>query len=142
MSDNALIGYLGVLYISDDGGASYAAFTEIKDFKPARTRKTVDSTSHADAGEESYKLTTKGWTASADVLYVPGDPAQAKLSAAFNGGTKLKLRFDPNGTATGKPRFSGDAYIETITGPDNPVEGVIVQTVTFKGTGALTEGVQ
>lgn len=142
MSDNALAGYLGQVFISDDGGANYVAVGEMTDFKPTRARKTVDSTSHSDVGNESFKSTTKSWSATLDMLYVLGDAAQGKLSAAFQGATKLKWRFDPNGTAAGKPRFSGDGIIESIAGPDSPTADLVKLAVTIKGSGDLTEGTQ
>jgi hypothetical protein len=141
VSTQALPGYTGIVYVSDDGGSTYVALGELKDAELTVQTEMMDATSHASAGFKEVVPGLQSWTATAGTLYISADVAQDKIDAALSGKTKLKFRFDPEGTSTGKDRYSGDGYISNwkMGTPNNDLN---VRSLDITGTGALVKSAQ
>ena len=55
-----------------------------------------------------------------------------------NVGDEVAFEVYPNGNAAGKVKYSGKAIIESVSVPSE-VNGKIMQSLSFKGNGALTK---
>jgi predicted secreted protein len=137
----SVAGYNGVLSISPDGGTTYHVFGEVTDVSLKFTLKTLDATSHSSAGHEEFIPGNDGWTGTAKGLSVVADAGQTDIAAALAGKTKLKFRFDPYGTAVGKPRREGFGFITDFQ-EDQPNTNLVAINVSIQGTGALTFSTQ
>jgi predicted secreted protein len=137
----SIAGYNGVLFVSPDSGTTWHAVGELKDVQFKRTAKMLDATTHASAGDEDFIPGNRGWTATASYLAVYSDAGQTDIAAALTPGTKLKARFDPVGTAVGKPRREGFCFIEDFT-EKAPTSDIVAVDITLRGAGALTLSTQ
>ena len=141
MPTQAIAGYTGKVYISDDAGANYYEIGELRDVTLHLKGAMLDASSHSSAGWEDTVPGLKSWSASFGNLFVSTDTAQDKLKAAILAGTKLKFRFDPEGTASGKERFSGDGYLESLDYA-MPTNDLVAVSGSIKGAGALANANQ
>lgn len=101
----------------------------------------VDASDH-DSGEWGETMnTTKKWVIDVTALYNDGDPIQESLYDAEIANTIIPIELRPNGTATGRKKFSGNAKVKgwKQTGPQEGPQGL---TFTLSGQGPLTRGVQ
>jgi hypothetical protein len=137
----AIPGYSGRAYLSDDGGSNYVEVGELRDVELTIQTEMMDATSHASAGSKEVIPGIQSWTATAGALYVSSDSAQDKIDAAVTGKTKLKFRFDPEGTAVTKERFAGDGYISNWK-LGNPNNDLAARNIDIVGTGALVKSTQ
>lgn len=141
MTTQAIAGYIGKFYISDDGGSNYYELGETKNATLTKEADMGDATSHASGGWKENVPLNKGFSISADALYISADVAQDKVRAALQNGTKLLFRLDPEGTSTGKERWSGAGYMKSWKIED-PTSDLAAVGIEITGTGALTESVQ
>jgi predicted secreted protein len=141
MSTQSIAGYNGVFSVSPDGGTTWTAVGELQDVTLKLATKMLDATSHASAGNEEYTPGNTNWTATVQALAIFADVAQAAITAALTPKTKLYFRFDPAGTATGKPRRQGYGYIEDWEEKEPNAELETVN-LTIRGTGILAFSTQ
>jgi hypothetical protein len=134
-------GYEGVGYISPDGGTTWVPIIEMKDVTLKRTTKMLDATSHSSGGHEDYIPGVDGWTATIGALTVFSDASYADFEAAYAAKTKLRFRFDPAGTATGKPRYEGDGILEDLENKLPNLE-LVEHTATIRGKNTLAFSTQ
>jgi hypothetical protein len=66
----------------------------------------------------------------------PADAGQADIIAALSPKTKLKFRWRPFGTGSGKAQRVGFGYIESWE-ESAPTSGLVAINLSIKGTGAL-----
>jgi predicted secreted protein len=137
----AIAGYIGKVYVSDDGGSTYVEVGETRDVKFNNQQGMFDATSHGSGGNKEVIPGIRDWSATIGALYVSSDVAQDKLASAVAAGTKLKFRFDPEGTATGKERFAGDGYLTNFE-LSYPNADLITENVQITGSGALVKSTQ
>lgn len=130
-------GYSGRVYVSTDG----AAFTEIAqlenvDLNIMADFKAADNHATARAGWKRKKPGLLDWTASASTLRATDDAGNQAILDALINRTPLMFRFDPEDTAVGKPRYSGQAYIKgwKESSPTSDFEKI---NVDFEGDGPL-----
>jgi predicted secreted protein len=137
----AIAGYNGALQISPDGGTTWHVFGELTDAETNFQQDMLDATSHTSAGHKEFVPGNDEWTATAKGLSVVADVGQLDLANALSGKTKLKLRIDPYGTAVGKPRREGFAFISNWK-EAQPNTNLVAVDITFRGTGVLTFSTQ
>jgi len=137
----AIAGYNGVGYISPDGGTTWIPIIEMKDVTLKRTTKMLDATSHSSGGHEDYIPGVDGWTATVGALSVFSDASFAAFEAAYAAKSTLKYRFDPAGTATGKPRYQGDGVLEDLE-EKLPNLDLVEFTATIRGKQTLVYSTQ
>lgn len=141
MSTSAIAGYNARVYISDDSNATNPEIAELTGIKLDIASQMEDATSHASAGWKENVPVLNSWKASFDALKISSDTAQTKLRNAILNKTKLNFRFDSDGTATGKERYSGSGFIDSWAF-DGPTATLLKITGSITGTGALTEAAQ
>jgi hypothetical protein len=141
MATQSIAGYNGLFYVSPDGGTTWHLIGELTDVKAKITTKMEDATSHSSGGLGEFIPGNTTWTGTATVLSVFADVGQAAIAAALSPKTKLKFRFDPVGTAVGKPRREGFGYVSDFE-ETAPNSGLVGATITIQGTGALVISTQ
>lgn len=141
MATNAIAGYKGKVYESSDGGGNYFEIGELRNVTLKMHTDMIDATSHASAGDKEVIPGIKSWDADFEYLYASADTAQDALDTAVANRTKLKFRFDPEDTSSGKERWSGDGYLEDVE-IQNPTTDAAMRTGKIQGTGALTKSTQ
>ena len=137
----SIAGYNGICYVSTDGGTTYNPIGELQDVKLKIDSKMLNASSHASAGWEESKPGLNVWSATASALLVTSDAVQASLEAAIIAKTLLKFRFDPYGTATGKPRREGFGYLQAYE-ETQPTADLETAAFTIQGSGALVISTQ
>lgn len=141
MATQSIAGYNGVMYVSTDGGNTYTAVGELQDVKLKLSTKMLDAASHSSGGYEDYTPGLQGWTATVTALAIFGDAGQAAIMNALVNKTKFYFRFDPAGTASGKPRRTGSGYVQDWE-ESQPNEQLETMQLTIQGCGALTIATQ
>lgn len=138
---NAIAGWVGKVYVSIDGGSNYFELGEMRNFTKRQHTDMADATSHASAGARRRKPLIRDWSADIEALYVASDVAQDNLDTALAGNTLCKFRFDPEGTSSGKERWSGDGYVEDAE-VQGPTTDLVLRNVKIAGDGVLTKSTQ
>lgn len=140
MPTQAIAGFVGKLYVSDDN-ITFVEVGELKDYEISIQTNTIDATSHASAGFEEYIMGLASWSGTIGAIYISSDSAQDKLDTAVANKSKLYFRFDPEGTGAGKDRWSGTGILPDwkLSSPD---KDLAVRNVTVKGSGALVKSAQ
>ncbi len=108
---------------------------EVKEWSIDETAETVDSTSLDNAGWRTHKPTLNSWSGSLSLFW---DETDTNGQGALTIGAAVAiLNFYPEGDATGDRFASGSA---TITGVSTSaaVDGMVEQSISFQGNGALT----
>jgi predicted secreted protein len=108
---------------------------EVKSFSVEQTSDTVEDTVMGDAWR-THKPSLKSWTGSADVLFDPDD-TNGQVACAI--GTQITVSFQVEGNTVGDHKLSGSAII-TAKPISTTFDGLVELSITFQGTGALTEG--
>jgi len=110
---------------------------EVKSFSIDVTADTVDATYQGLDWKENKSI-QKSWAGSLTALWDNSDSGQAELVI----GSTVTLTLQPAGTSgTGVANeFTGDAIINSISYPSD-MASMIEASISFTGTGALTESV-
>jgi hypothetical protein len=134
-------GYNGVFYVSTDGGTTWLPVGELQDVTLQIKTAMLDATSHSSNGWKNNVPGLKEWSASVGQLAIFSDTGQAALTAALTPGTRLKFRFDPAGTATGKPRREGFGLVSDWQEKE-PTAALEDQNLTLTGDSELVFSTQ
>lgn len=137
----SIAGYNGVFYVSTDGGTTYVAVGEVQDVTLTWKLNMLDSTSHSSAGSKNNTPGLDEWSASVGALSIFADAGQLAVQAALVPRTRLKFRFDPAGTTSGKPRREGFGYISQWV-EKQPVSALVTEDLTITGDASLTYSTQ
>lgn len=137
----SIAGYNGVMYVSTDAGSTWTAVGELRDVKIKIANKMLDATSHSSGGYSNNNPGNQEWSATVGQLAIFADAGQVVVAAAVAGKTRLKFRFDPAGTATGKPRREGFGYIADWE-ESQPLGDLETQDLSITGDGQLTLSTQ
>ena len=140
MATGSVAGYNGKMAISIDGGSTYLTIAELQSYDLASSQATEDATSHDSAGWEEFIAGRKGWTLSANALFIEADQAQINARVMLENGTLCKLRIRPQ-TGTTKDQYTGDGFVTSWkqTGPNTEPLAVAFE---IKGSGALVKSAQ
>jgi|TARA_Y100000385_G_C12667599_1_gene456528 hypothetical protein len=119
----------GVILVGTDQVA------EVRSYSIDETMDTLEDTSMGDSAR-TYKTSLKSFSGSADVFF---DDTDTSGQGALTVGTSATLNIQMEGNTTGDHKLSGTVLVtgRTITGS---FDGLVEASITFQGTGALTEG--
>jgi len=123
-------GSSGVVRISTN------AIAEIRSWSVEASSDTIDDSVMGDTWR-TFKAGLKSWTGSADVLF---DDTNTTGQGACTVGASVTVTFCMEGVADGSHKLTGTAI---VTGRNISAshEGLVEASLSFQGTGALTEGV-
>jgi hypothetical protein len=95
---------------------------------------TLEDTSMGDTNR-TYKASLKAFSGSCDVMFDDTDTAQQAMTV----GSEVTMSFQMEGNTTGDHKLSGTVLItgRSITAS---FDGLVEASLSFQGTGALTEG--
>jgi len=119
----------GVILVGTDQVA------EVRSYSIDETMDTLEDTSMGDSAR-TYKTSLKSFSGSADVFF---DDTDTSGQGGLTVGTSATLNIQMEGNTTGDHKLSGTVLVtgRTITGS---FDGLVEASITFQGTGALTEG--
>lgn len=113
-----------------------AVMAEVRSWSVDQTSDTNDDTVMGDSWR-THKPSLKSWTGSADVLFDDTDTA-GQVACVL--GATITVSFMMEGNSTGDHRLFGSAIITGKT-VNTSYDGLVESSITFQGTGALSEGV-
>lgn len=134
MTTSAVAGSTGRITV---GGTKIA---ELKNFSFDPSVNMIDVTSTDSGGWEEVIPGRGSWSATATAWFVASDTIQTNCRAALTGKTSVAIELDPV-VGSGKLKWTGTAYISNFK--MNVGENAAISfDLTFKGSGAPTEGAQ
>jgi len=110
------------------------AIGEIKTYTIDETMDTLEDTSMGDTSR-TYKASLKTFSGSCDVMFDDTDTAQQAMTV----GSEVTMSFQMEGNTTGDHKLSGTVLI-TGRSISASFDGLVEASLSFQGTGALTEG--
>jgi len=110
------------------------AIGEIKTYTIDETMDTLEDTSMGDSSR-TYKASLKTFSGSCDVMFDDTDTAQQAMTV----GSSVTMSFQMEGNTTGDHKLSGSVLI-TGRSISASFDGLVEASLSFQGTGALTEG--
>src|SRR5210317_1542247 len=118
----------GVILVGTD------QIAEVRSYSIDETMDTLEDTAMGDTSR-TYKTSLKSFSGSADVLFDDTDTAG---QGALTVGTEATLNFQMEGNTSGDHKLSGTVLVtgRTISAS---YDGMVEASITFQGTGALTE---
>ena len=126
-----ITGISGQMKAVTDAG-TLALVAEMKSWSVEETQDQVETTVMGDS-TKTFLNTIKGWSASCECVYNPSDAAQADLI----NGAKVQVEFYPAGTSDGTNKFSGDAFVTSVS-RSGSMGDLVAISVSLQGDGALT----
>jgi hypothetical protein len=107
---------------------------EIRSYSIEQSMDTLEDTSMGDTNR-TYKPSLKTFTGSCDVLFDDTDSGQQAMTV----GAEVTMSFQMEGNTAGDHKLSG---LVLITGRSITAsyDGLVEASLSFQGTGALTEG--
>jgi hypothetical protein len=107
---------------------------EVRSYSIDETMDTLEDTSMGDTSR-TYKTSLKSFSGSADVFF---DDTDTSGQGGLTVGTSATLNIQMEGNTTGDHKLSGTVLVtgRTITAS---FDGLVEASITFQGTGALTE---
>ena len=111
------------------------AVAEIRSFTVNETADVIEDTAMGDAAK-TYVASFKDATATVECYF---DDTDTNGQSTFDVGASVTVNFQMEGNTTGDHKLSGTVLVtgRTITGS---FDGLVEASITFQGTGALTEG--
>ena len=105
---------------------------EVRSWSVNQTADTIEDTTMGDSAR-TYQSSLTSWDGSVDVYWDESDTGQSAATI----GASVTLNLYPEGANTGDTYFSGTAIVTGITRTAS-FDGMVEQSFTFKGTGALS----
>ena len=107
---------------------------EIRSYSIDETMDTLEDTAMGDSSR-TYKTSLKQFSGSADVLF---DDTDSSGQGALTVGSSVTLNVQMEGNTNGDHKFSGTVLVtgRTISAS---YDGLVEASISFQGTGALTE---
>lgn len=118
----------GVVKVGSD------AIGEIRSYSVDETMDTLEDTSMGDTSR-TYKASLKSFSGSCDVLFDDTDTGQQAITV----GSEVTMSFQMEGDTSGDHKLSGTVLI-TGRSISASYDGMVEASLSFQGTGALTEG--
>jgi predicted secreted protein len=143
MESTAIAGYNGLVYVSSDGGTTFTQVAQLTGVTLTVTADMLDATtkSTAAAGWKAKQPGLLDWNAAAKSLRAANDAANSLLYSVLVGRSLVSFRFDPENTATGKPRYAGDGYLKDWK-EDSQAADLTKIDITIEGNGPLALSTQ
>ena len=107
---------------------------EIRSYSIEQSMDTLEDTSMGDVNR-TYKASLKTFTGSCDVLFDDTDAGQTAMQV----GSEVTMSFQMEGNTAGDHKLSGTVLI-TGRSISASYDGLVEASLSFQGTGALTEG--
>ena len=107
---------------------------EIRSYSIEQSMDTLEDTSMGDVNP-TYKASLKTFTGSCDVLFDDTDAGQTAMQV----GSEVTMSFQMEGNTAGDHKLSGTVLI-TGRSISASYDGLVEASLSFQGTGALTEG--
>lgn len=107
---------------------------EIRSYSIEQSMDTLEDTSMGDVNR-TYKASLKTFTGSCDVLFDDTDAGQNAVQV----GSEVTMSFQMEGNTAGDHKLSGTVLI-TGRSISASYDGLVEASLSFQGTGALTEG--
>lgn len=107
---------------------------EIRSYSIEESMDTLEDTSMGDTNR-TYKASLKTFTGSCDVLFDDTNTAQIAMTV----GSEVVMSFQMEGNTVGDHKLSGTVLI-TGRNISASYDGLVEASLSFQGTGALTEG--
>ena len=126
----AHVGKSGAVY----SGAN--AVAEVLTWSIDVTANTVSDTAMGDDWE-THQVTTKSWSGSLECNW---DPSDSTGQDTLSEGAEVTLNLYPTGNTSSNTQFSGTAIVTGVSRNGSTTE-IVKLSVSFQGTGALTESV-
>jgi hypothetical protein len=120
-------GSAGTVYSGSD------LIAEVKSYSVDESAVTINTTELSDSAQ-TYVAGTTTFTGSVDVFWDPDDTGQGTLTA----GASITLNLYPEGNTSGNTYYTGSVIITGIS-RSTSVDGTVDATISFQGSGALTE---
>lgn len=124
-------------FVGSDGvilvGSNQVA--EIRSYSIDETMDTIEDSAMGDTSR-TYKAGLKSFSGSADVFF---DDTDSSGQGALTVGSSVTINVQMEGNTTGDHKLSGTALVtgRTISAS---FDGMVEASISFQGTGALTEG--
>jgi len=136
MSENAIAGFNGILYV--DVGGTQTKVADIREVSISISHDAFESTSHDDSGWRAFITGRRSFTMSAEQLYITGDAAQEVLIDRVLDGAKFDFELRPY-DSSGERELSGGCYITSweLSSPNDDVTAVSVE---MQGSLTLSDG--
>ena len=109
------------------------AIAEIRTWSINQTADTIEDTTMGDSAR-TYQSSLNTWDGSVDMYW---DETDSTGQGACTIGSSITLNVYPEGATTGDTYFSGTAIVTGISRTAS-FDGMVEQSITFKGTGALS----
>ena len=106
---------------------------EVKSYSIDSTANTIDTTQLSDSAT-SFVAGNTSFSGSADVFWDPDDTGQQAVTI----GSSVTLNLYPEGTATSSKYYNCSVIITGIS-RSGAIDGTVDATISFQGSGALTE---
>jgi TP901-1 family phage major tail protein len=135
---NAIPGFDGQVYISDDGGTTYNKIGELREMELSLEDELIDATSHDSGGWRENINGLNNWNITADALYIQNNVAQKDIFDALTGAVLLKVQFRPK-DSVGLDQFFGDCRVSSWSQAD-PNDDAATAAIELQGCGDLTRG--
>ena len=126
-------------FYGNNGSVRVGANTiaEVTAFDISHSSETIETTSMGDA-TKTFMAAKQEWSGSITCHW---DDTDTNGQMALDPGSTIsELELYPEGTAAGAYKLSGDAIV-TERSVSVSHDGVVEASISFQGTGALTEGV-
>lgn len=122
---------------TDATGGTPAAIAGIQSWSVRRRAAPVENTGQNDEWESSLggSKARKSWTCEVTYKYDPAGSGQSN----FTPGAEIDAEFFPSGDTSTHKKLAGTFIVEEMGLPAPADNGLMVQTITGKGSGALTE---
>lgn len=135
MATQAIRGFEGNIYLSNDGGTTYKAIAAMKDSTLTISQEELEASSFDSNGWMEYIPGLKEWELEAEGIYVLSDASQESLYQALVDASTVKVRLFPK-DGTGNKGYEGHAFI-TSWEVNNAVDDIVTISATFRGTGEI-----
>jgi predicted secreted protein len=110
-----------------------SAIAEIRTWSINQTADTMEDTTMGDSAR-TYQSSLSTWDGTVDMFW---DETDTTGQGACTIGSSITLNVYPEGATTGDVYYSGTALVTGIARTAS-FDGMVEQSITFKGTGALT----
>lgn len=107
---------------------------EVRSYSIEETAETLEDTSMGDTAR-TYLSSLTTFSGSVDVFW---DETDATGQGALTNGASVTLNLYPEGDTSGDTYYSGTVIVTGVTRTAS-FDGMVEATITFQGTGALTE---
>ena len=106
---------------------------ELRSYSISETAGTIEDSVLTDSAK-TYKAGQTSWSGSCDVFWDEADAGQDALTI----GASVTMNFYPEGDTTGDTYKTGSAVVTEIS-ISAAIDGMVEASISFQGSGALTE---